>query len=142
MQGIVKQINGNKAILELDDTTLIEVFLGKENPEVGEVVSVFVKDNQYYIESEDTLEDYYNEGAEFFSQKTLKKGKGVVNKYIYVILAFTLGSFGIHKFYARKYFLGILYLIFSWTTVPGFIGVIEAIGALFLHEDSNNNIQV
>ena len=42
-------------------------------------------------------------------------------------LALFLGSFGIHKFYLGQVALGILYLLFFWTGIPGFIAWIEAI---------------
>jgi len=41
--------------------------------------------------------------------------------------ALFLGSFGIHKFYLGQTALGILYLLFCWTGIPGFIAWIEAI---------------
>lgn len=44
-----------------------------------------------------------------------------------VLLALFLGSFGIHHFYLRRNGLGILYILFSWTGIPGLLGVIEAI---------------
>lgn len=38
-----------------------------------------------------------------------------------------LGSFGVHKFYLGRIGWGILYLLFFWTAIPGFVGVIEGI---------------
>ena len=46
------------------------------------------------------------------------------------ILAILLGSFGVHKFYMGSTGLGILYLCFFWTGLPGIAGLIE--GALML----------
>lgn len=43
------------------------------------------------------------------------------------ILAILLGSFGAHKFYLSNAGMGILYLIFCWTGVPGVVGIIEGI---------------
>jgi TM2 domain-containing membrane protein YozV len=43
-----------------------------------------------------------------------------------VLLALFLGSFGLHHFYLKQNGLGILYLIFFWTGVPGLLGFIEA----------------
>jgi TM2 domain-containing membrane protein YozV len=43
------------------------------------------------------------------------------------ILAILLGSLGVHKFYLGKIGSGILYLCFSFTGVPGVIGIIEGI---------------
>jgi TM2 domain-containing membrane protein YozV len=43
------------------------------------------------------------------------------------ILAILLGGFGVHKFYLGKVGMGILYLVFCWTTIPSIIGLIEGI---------------
>ncbi len=43
-----------------------------------------------------------------------------------VLLAFFLGSFGLHHFYLKQNGLGILYLLFFWTGIPGLLGFIEA----------------
>ncbi|WP_298836925.1 TM2 domain-containing protein [Clostridium sp.] len=43
------------------------------------------------------------------------------------ILAILLGGLGVHKFYLGKIKIGILYLIFCWTYIPAFIGIIEGI---------------
>ena len=43
-----------------------------------------------------------------------------------VILAVFLGSFGLHHFYLKQNGLGILYLIFFWTGIPGLIALLEA----------------
>ncbi|MDD3114217.1 MAG: TM2 domain-containing protein [Anaerovibrio sp.] len=51
----------------------------------------------------------------------------VVNKTVYILLALFLGGFGAHKFYTGRIGLGILYLVFFWTWIPGIIAAIEAI---------------
>jgi len=43
-----------------------------------------------------------------------------------VVLALFLGGLGIHKFYLGQTGLGILYLVFCWTYIPGIVGFIEA----------------
>jgi TM2 domain-containing membrane protein YozV len=43
-----------------------------------------------------------------------------------VLLAIFLGNFGVHHFYLRQNGLGILYLLFSWTGIPGLLGLLEA----------------
>ena len=43
-----------------------------------------------------------------------------------ILLAVFLGSFGAHHFYLRRYGIGVLYLLFSWTGVPSILGWIEA----------------
>jgi TM2 domain-containing membrane protein YozV len=42
-------------------------------------------------------------------------------------LALWLGGFGVHKFYLGRTGLGVLYLIFFWTGIPGLIAWIEGI---------------
>lgn len=69
-------------------------------------------------------------------------GKKVVNKLAYVLLALFLGGLGIHNFYAGKTGLGILYLVFCWTLIPGIAAFIQAIVALCQHSDINGNILV
>lgn len=44
-----------------------------------------------------------------------------------VILALLLGGFGAHKFYLGKTAMGVIYILFSWTTIPAWIALIEAI---------------
>lgn len=51
------------------------------------------------------------------------------------ILAILLGGFGIHKFYMGRIGMGILYLVFSWTFIPGVIALIE--GIIYLCEDDS-----
>lgn len=43
------------------------------------------------------------------------------------LLAILLGNIGIHKFYLNQSGMGILYLLFSWTFIPGIIGLVEGI---------------
>ena len=43
-----------------------------------------------------------------------------------VLLAALLGDFGLHHFYLGQPFLGILYLLFCWTGVPGVLASLEA----------------
>ncbi|HEO4191901.1 TPA: TM2 domain-containing protein [Streptococcus agalactiae] len=65
-----------------------------------------------------------------------------VNKVIYVLLALFLGEFALHKFYAGKTGTGILYLIFCWTFIPGFIGVVEGILAILKPADQDGNFYI
>lgn len=43
------------------------------------------------------------------------------------VLAILFGGIGIHKFYLGKPLQGLLYIFFSWTFIPMFVGVIEGI---------------
>lgn len=42
-----------------------------------------------------------------------------------VLLALFLGGLGAHKFYLGKTTAGILYILFSWTTIPAWIALFE-----------------
>jgi TM2 domain-containing membrane protein YozV len=55
---------------------------------------------------------------------TTRTGK---SKLVASLLAIFLGSFGIHKFYLGDTTMGVTYLIFFWTAIPGIIGFIEGI---------------
>lgn len=61
------------------------------------------------------------------------------NRIAAALLAIFLGTFGIHKFYLGKPVLGIIYLIFCWTFVPGLIGFIEGIIYLCMSDKSFEN---
>lgn len=72
---------------------------------------------------------------------TVQNGK-VVNKVAYVLLALFLGGLGIHKFYAGKTGMGILYLVFCWTFIPAIVALVEAIIAITKPADANGNIVI
>lgn len=54
-------------------------------------------------------------------------GTGPKNRAIAVVLALVLGSLGAHKFYLGSVGLGVVYLLFFWTYIPGILGLIEGI---------------
>jgi TM2 domain-containing membrane protein YozV len=43
-----------------------------------------------------------------------------------VLLALLLGGIGAHRFYMGEIGWGVVYLLFSWTAIPMFVGFIEA----------------
>ncbi len=71
---------------------------------------------------------------------------GYTKKNIYLIITVLLGYIGIHKFYARKYFVGTFYLImyacFYWTPIPYIMVLIDFLVALFKKEDMDGMIQL
>ncbi len=64
---------------------------------------------------------YPNPQAIFYQQYEAVRRDEVVG----ILLALFLGTFGVHHFYLRRTGLGILYLCFFWTGIPGFLGFIE-----------------
>lgn len=65
-----------------------------------------------------------------------------VQKGIYILLALLLGGIGAHKFYAGKWVVGILYLLFSWTYIPVCLAFIDLLIAAFQTPDQYGNIRV
>ena len=49
------------------------------------------------------------------------------NKVVAGVLGILFGSLGIHKFYLGRIGLGIVYILFCWTLIPGVLGIIEGI---------------
>lgn len=64
---------------------------------------------------------YPNPQAIFYQQYEAIRRDEVVG----ILLALFLGSFGAHHFYLRRTGLGILYLCFFWSAIPGILGFIE-----------------
>lgn len=57
------------------------------------------------------------------------------NKYVAAILAFFVGSFGVHKFYLGKPFQGVLHIVFFWTFISSIVAFVEAIIYLTMSDD-------
>ncbi|MBR2216381.1 MAG: 5-bromo-4-chloroindolyl phosphate hydrolysis family protein [Selenomonadaceae bacterium] len=53
-------------------------------------------------------------------------------RVIQALCGIFLGGFGVHKFYQRKFFQGVLYVLFSWTFLPGLIGFCEGMRYMFM----------
>ncbi len=56
------------------------------------------------------------------------------NRILAALLAFFVGWLGIHKFYLGYNLAGIVYLIFSWTFIPGLIAFFEGVGLLLMSD--------
>lgn len=60
------------------------------------------------------------------------------NKMTAELLALFVGGFGVHKFYLGQTGIGVVYLLFCWTGIPGIIAFIEAIILLTMSDDDFN----
>ena len=72
-------------------------------------------------------------GAHSIGTVTAPNGKSKVAAGLFGIL---LGDFGAHKFYLGQPGLGVLYLVFFWTFIPGIIGLIEGIILLTMTDEA------
>jgi len=59
---------------------------------------------------------------------------GEHNKTTAALLALFLGGLGAHKFYLGRSGMGLIYLVFCWTTVPLLISLVEGIQFLSMSE--------
>ncbi|WP_293662718.1 TM2 domain-containing protein [uncultured Phascolarctobacterium sp.] len=131
MAKIIKVENGI-VIIGMDNGTLKEVKQDSLTfyPEPGTLVDVFSNEEKIIITKKD-VRNYNN-----------TKNGVLVNKTSYILFAILLGGFGIHKFYAHKILIGIVYAIFCWTFIPPIIGLVEGILAASQQADENGNIIV
>lgn len=128
MAKIIKVELGEVFIL-MDDQQIVKIeeYTMDFEPKVNDQVDVYQYEDTYIV----------NKLAAVSTNRVSVPdwgGRVKVNKLAYAILAIFLGGFGIHKFYAKKIGSGILYLLFSWTTIPVFVGFIEGIIALTKEE--------
>ena len=93
-------------------------------PRIGEEVAVTEQDGRL------SMSRYMDDGAHRVNQK------------VYAILAILVGGFGVHKFYARKIGLGVLYLLFVITGLPSLISIVEGILALRKQADEEGCIRL
>jgi len=69
--------------------------------------------------------------------------KGIkINKIAYILLAMFLGGLGAHKFAVKKFWIGVLYLVFFWTYIPALIGFVEGCITISKKADPNGDIYI
>lgn len=65
-----------------------------------------------------------------------------VSKGGYIALCLFLGGLGVHKFYAGKWFQGLLYVAFCWTWIPVILSLIDLLVAMFKTPNQYGQITV
>ena len=153
----VIRVNDEIVVIGTDNGGILEVRKDDLDfePVIGDVVDVFTSETSVIVTKKEVEAaagintdkaginiTIQNENASNNSGVTAGPTGKVVNKIAYVVLAILLGDIGVHKFYAGKIGLGIVYLIFCWTAIPAVIGLIEGIIAAFKPADQNGNIVV
>lgn len=152
MAKIIK-VNGDIISIGTDEGGIKEIRTTDINftPKVGDQVEIYETENDLIVtKKEEKKESNPNAGININVSNNqsgvqptyIANNTKAVNKIVYCVLAFFLGGIGIHKFYAGKIGTGILYILFWWTFIPGFIAFIEFIIALCKKADANGNILV
>lgn len=152
MAKIIK-VNGDIISIGTDEGGIREIRTTDINftPKVGDQVEIYETENDLIVtKKEEKKESNPNAGININVSNNqsgvqptyIANNTKAVNKIVYCVLAFFLGGIGIHKFYAGKIGTGILYILFCWTFIPGFIAFIEFIIALCKKADANGNILV
>ncbi len=59
-------------------------------------------------------------------------------KIVALVLCWFFGWLGVHKFYLGQAGLGILYVLFCWTLIPGLVAFVEFWILLFMSEEAFN----
>ncbi|MBQ4598393.1 MAG: TM2 domain-containing protein [Clostridia bacterium] len=128
------------------DSVIIETATGKTktfpksdfsfSPVVGEEVDII------HFDGKDIVRPRLDAKQEYTSPSTAAPQVKQVNKLIYCLLAFLLGAFGAHKFYAGKALWGVIYILLSFTGISSIIAFVELIIALCKKSDHNGNILI
>lgn len=63
---------------------------------------------------------------------TAPNGKNRIAAALFAIL---LGGLGAHKFYLGDMGMGLLYLLFCWTSIPTIVGIVEGIMFILMTDD-------
>ena len=132
MKGKVIKVGQSAATIGYPDGTFKTVSYKELGfcPEVGSEVELYTNGYEVaYVQN--TGRVYHDQGD-----------KKAVNQIVYVLFAIFLGGFGVHKFYAGKIGMGILYFLFSWSFISELIGIIEGLAAIGKKADSDGNILV
>ena len=65
-----------------------------------------------------------------------------VKRKVYVLLTVFLGWAGIHRFYEKRWVLGLFYLALSWTGFPIALAMVDFMIALPMKADENGYIMI
>ena len=98
-------------------------------PRVGDYVNIYRNDDSIIITKAESI----------FTNQTSGR---VVNKIVYALLAFFLGTFGAQEFYAGTTRAAVLSLLFCWTGIPTIYGIYKFIIAVAKPADENGYIEM
>lgn len=65
-----------------------------------------------------------------------------VKKRTYILLTIFLGWIGVHRFYEKRYALGVMYAALFWSTIPLFLSFTDLLIAIPIKADEDGNIMI
>lgn len=93
----------------------------------------------FTISPKNETENYNNYNNQSYRRQSVESYcQPMKSKSTAGILAIIIGGFGAHHFYLGHIGLGILYLVFFWTWIPGIVGFIEGIIYLSMSDKEFN----
>lgn len=75
-----------------------------------------------------------------FLEKRENRAKVLVSKKAYILLALLLGIVGAHRFYARRWIVGALYVATFWCGISVAMSVIDVLAVIPMQPDENGKI--
>ncbi|MDD7739401.1 MAG: TM2 domain-containing protein [Fusicatenibacter sp.] len=117
----------------------------QEDREISDRVSKLAKAD---FELQDAMEDAGMEAKTYgfwgviyrWQKKRGERPKHQINKKKYIYLAVLTGWMGGHRFYAKHYYVGALYLVFFWTLIPFMMTIIDLMQIIPMQADENGNL--
>lgn len=127
------EVRGTRVTVGFGDGSMKELPLSvfDFSPAIGQEVEVYASDDKILV----IPKEGQNNGLIWETRDGIW-----INRILYALLAIFLGGIGVHKFVARKYFMGVVYLLFCWTGIPALVGFIEGIMAFGGKTDSFGRI--
>lgn len=109
---------------------------------VGEIVKVDFAMQEAMEEAGMEAKTYGIWGVIWKLFRRFEREKQQVKKETYIWLLILTGWMGGHRFYARRYYLGALYLIFCWTFIPVMMAFIDLMEVVPIKKDENGYIMM
>ena len=76
------------------------------------------------------------------SQKRGERVKHPVKKKNYIWLVVLTGWMGGHRFYAKRFYLGAIYLVLFWSMIPFMMAVLDLLEVIPVKSDENGYIMM
>lgn len=136
MAKIIKIIQ-DEVVIAMDNQELITVYKSSLdfNPKVQDIVEVYHYKGEYIVNlsvQPSRGSSHTNNTYTTINQNVV--GGRMVNKLVYILLAFLVGGVGGQFFYAHNYGAGIFCVLFCWTGIPAIIGLVQGIMAIAKEE--------